>query len=941
MTLRIGLWFLLYGLSLLGSTHAGVHITRLKAGVYSSIHKSFHYDRNDRSQVQDWKTLMIPQGTSDVIAPRACPFLPAPTPTPTPAELDFVELGVLFYEFGCSSNLTNNDLLFTLYGTVCPQLVARPDVPFQTIYNLTDNECFGFSLLNPKYNIGEAKVGFFFIMFQFGFFFFITVPRRHLQPLKSRDLVMTFIRFSSSLCNSIIPFGVIVYGLAFPVAIFAFAQYFSAPLTTGSFTHLAVHFIYMWMLVNTPMMNPFTGGFNERKLFFIKWKWVVSRYAFPLWMTFYYIIPMAELGRNYQLFPQNFQNNPSVFGTARVLWWDIGAKEVTIFLESKGVNITQVFAPSVYNPNGYSPYSPHFASVVVYPSDPAMNNLSTSFLGLTCFILFVLQLILHRMKEKLFIRGELAFINGDVISVVALIIWSGWSTNWTNDFTDGSFNWVNFFYICNAMNIFIGSVMMPTFITFTLTFNNSKNAGFARLFGASKNSDQQSMTWSSNRRVGDEPKSNENKGDIEAGERLLPEETWKTILKKELIDYFNGFIGRVDEDESSSDESNQSQTSANDSKETQVIVIANESKLETARGNKHKVRDKDMDKDPVKPPLDVIVRAYKGDINKRDRWWFKFKSLFVTPKNVFKDDKGRLIVLELINLQPETFLETEQSGQLAFDMATEMFVPEMITGLQSFRAYDLMWTRFDNDHLQKDVKIIITEVAKAKDDMDKAKMSRNERRFRGKYNRYWCGGDKRPANMEEAKAEEAKDDIVKIKAEMFQLTYNMLEATHNTIKAKCDMVIAEEKLDSMTFMDYRRKELLREFEKSQTNYADACRKEVRARAIKIKASHLVPGAIAELNVFGEIRNKCVKLIEDATQDLKRDLFVKFRRELYHMLIPVKNRMLSNNQAFVQPLARNIYEARKRNQQEERLRVELALVDRKESDTVKKTGGSRG
>ena len=928
MALRIELCLLLCCVSLSGVTHASSLLSRVNAGVYSSIHKSFQSSNaklqiNEQPQVQGWRALMTAQGTTNAVAPRACPFLPTTGPAPTPAELDFVELGVLFYEFGCSSNLTNNDLLFTLYGTVCPRLVARPDVPFQSIYDLTDDECFGFSLGNPKYFTGYAKVALFLVLLQFGFFFFVMVPRRHLQPIKSRDLVMTFVRVSSSLCNSIIPFGVTVYGLAFPVGFFVFAQYISAPLTTGSFTHLAVSFIYGWVLVNMPTTNIFTGALNERKVALAKLKWVISRRWFLVWMMFYYIIPMSELGHNYQLYPQNFQNNPSVFGTGRVLWWDIGDKGVLSFLESKGVNITQAFAPSVYNPNGYLPYSPHFASVVVYPSDPEMNNLSTSFLGLTCFLLFVLQIILHRMKEKLFIRGELAFINGDVISVVALIIWSGWSTNWTNDFTDGPFNWVNFFYLCNAMNIFIGSMVMPTFFTFTTTFNRSMNAGFARLLGSSKHSNEKSLTLSNNNNTNNnnngrhvvksksKSKSNGFIGVAEAPQ--VQQNTWKTTLKNELLDYFNGCRGRVDQEKYSVVQSSNSQTTDINSKETRVIDIANETKG-APKHEKKQVKEKEEVKH-----LDVIVRAYKGDLSKRKRCWFIFKSWFITPKNVTRDETGRLVVLELINLEPATFLETEESGRLALDMATQMFTPEMVIGLQAIRSYDKLWEEHDiicsktDDELRTDM--IKAFQLKARECAIRIKNSHMALKTPGEGPLY---GQKR------VRCIELIDDTTKdLKRDLFdKLRGDGTQSVDAYDRLWKEFDIASERTGTEL-----REDMMRSFPHK-----------IRECAIKIKEAHMTVGSLTEITIFGANRNHCVALIEDTTKQLKRDLFHKYRYELYHLLRDVKNRMLSDNQSHVQPLARQIYEERQKVKQEKKLkeqdnqiRADMALVDHEDDN----------
>ncbi len=391
---------------------------------------------------------------------RPCPGATS-GPTPTIQEYNALELTVFNVLFNCTADMATNPP-----NSPCPELVYLPDKSFASLF---PSSCFDFNLAKPQANTEYAICGLVLFIIEFGaYLWFLT--RRHVQPIKHRDPILTFITFATSFANSVIPFGPTVYGLGFPVGFLIYAEYISAPLTTGSLAFRCYQFWFKYKWMSIPTKDP-------RRLFWAKWAWTTRLPAFILWMIPYFIYAMILLAINYHLFPQDFQDNPFIFSTGRCDWFYFGPEQVA-FLTELGLNSTLL--PSPYNPQGYVPYSPHFSSCTVYPSTVLMNNMSTVFLAVHCFVLFMWAWALYGKPEKLFIRGELWFMIADILTVVVLIIWSGWP-GWAGAFTPNGFNLSNMFYIFNALLPWIGSVLMPLIISYTRTFDRHK--GFIPILG--------------------------------------------------------------------------------------------------------------------------------------------------------------------------------------------------------------------------------------------------------------------------------------------------------------------------------------------------------------------------------------------------------------------------------------------------------------------------
>ena len=387
---------------------------------------------------------------------RACPSESSSTPPPSEAVLNFVELGP-FAELGCTANTATNPP-----NIPCPELIYLPDKSFASIY---PGQCFTFDLAKPvaNYNIAQAGLALFIIEFS-GFFWYLA--RRRYAPLNKRDAFLTFITFATSFANSVIPFGVIVYGLSFPVGFFIYAAYISAPLTTQSLAFRCYQFWFKWKWDKIQVTDP-------RKLKWAKWAWTtVSWKGFPIYMILFFALSFAIFAENFQLYPQDFENNPYVFETGRCSWFYFGENQVN-FIQS--INQSQSLLPSPYNPNGYVPYSPYFASCTVYPSSTVMGYISNGFLGFHCSVLFAWAFVLYGKQDALFIRGELWFMIGDILTVVVLIIASGWQGEQAV-FTPNGFSLSNLFYILNDLVPWMGCVLVPVLLTYTRTFNRNGGA---------------------------------------------------------------------------------------------------------------------------------------------------------------------------------------------------------------------------------------------------------------------------------------------------------------------------------------------------------------------------------------------------------------------------------------------------------------------------------
>ncbi len=847
--------------------------------------------------------------TSTSIPPRVCPFVPSTAPTPTQAELEFVELGVYFYGLGCTFNETANAILMREFPSiVCPERVYMPYLPYESIYPAS---CFPFNLAQPQYSYGIACAGLVLFIVEFGFFFLVMVPRRHLQPIKNRDLILTFITFATSFANSVIPFGVIVYGLDFPVGFFIWASYISAPLTTGSLAFRCYRYWFTYKIVTLAMMNADKENANRQKLRdepaqwpafdredrstykyallrlgrrifpvkpdttqhqiqvervkWLKWKWTIRSWTFILWMVPYFTWSMAMLAENYELYPQNFQKDPSVFATARTTWWTTGGQAQVKSLWDNGFNATTLLAPSVYNPNGYIPFSPHFADIIVYPSDPFMNNLSTGYLGAHCLVLFILAFLLVGKPDKLFIRGELTFMIFDIVTVVVLIIWSGWSTYWSNEFDPRGFNLLNLFYIFNALIPWMGAVLMPTTFTYTQTFNRARNAGLAKLF---KNNRDESTGHGST-----------NSNSHNRKRRRTIKQSIKQSFKEWVYGYFGWEVLQdvVPDSVNSKIQSNYESKQGHHPDSIVHSDIASMGPQITAT-----VTPKLIPKMASLPlltqakHLQVIAKPYLKDTRCWSKFKARFKALFYTPKTVAKDLQGNLVTLELINLEPATLLDTEISTDLARDMAIKMLVPESVLALIAFKQYEQQWVQ--DKILPTGQKVNYT----AEEKLACAQAIQGD---------FLTAGAELEINI----SDKLRNPVIKLIEDADKLQKTIVKSSRHVVAIS----------PSIKAIDENKSE---EKEKEKANVANDTKVDIIDKTIltmKQEQDVLIP--------------------EKPLRPLQRNLFDPIVSEMYLLIQPFVDRMRSDK-GYLQPLTESIYARQKQEQEHEILKQQLDLVE---------------